>query len=187
MDENGTDLQKKYAKAAPLVKAMLNYGTVTQNYFGVNTDKPANADLSDDDKVIADVTAADINKPYDDTNTVLPDDVTFDKVTLSLKSETTLSLYFTSDKDLTFSCGDNTVDVEHNDKTWIARIRGVKSDEIGDDFTLTVSDGTTNGSVTYSPMTYCYNVISRGINDAKLKNVVKSLYLYWTAAKAFFI
>ena len=135
---------------------MLNYGTASQNYFGTNIDKPANADLSAEDKEIADVTADMINKSYDG-NANLPNGVTFTKVTLSLKSETTLSLYFenTGGKKLTFSCEGKTVEKNHNGTTWVARIRGIKAKELRDDFTLTVSDDTKNGSVTYSPMIYC--------------------------------
>lgn len=36
-----------------LVKALLNYGTAAQNFFKYNTDKPANAILSDTDKIVA--------------------------------------------------------------------------------------------------------------------------------------
>lgn len=36
-----------------LVKALLNYGTAAQNFFKYNTDKPANAGLSDTDKAVA--------------------------------------------------------------------------------------------------------------------------------------
>lgn len=36
-----------------LVKALLNYGTAAQSFFKYNTDKPANAILSDTDKIVA--------------------------------------------------------------------------------------------------------------------------------------
>ena len=129
-----------------------------------------------------DVTAEKINKPYDSTDTVLPEGVTFTGTTLSLKSETSLSLYFTSDNDLTFSCKGRTVNVVQYGTTWVARIRGICAYELGNDLTLTVSDGTTVGSVTYSPMTYCYNVLDRGTDDPNLTVAVKSLYHYWKAA-----
>ena len=37
-------------KAVNAVKAMLNYGTAAQQYFGYNTDNPANSIMTDDDK-----------------------------------------------------------------------------------------------------------------------------------------
>lgn len=179
------DDNEAYAQAAPLVKAMLNYGTSAQNLFDRNTDRPANASLSDEDKIVPDVTAEKIGKPYDSTGTVLPDGVTFTGTTLSLKSETTLSLYFTSANALTFSCEGQTVDVEHRGTTWIARIRGIAAWNLGDDFTLNVSDGTTDGSVTYTPTTYCYNVLTKGTDDANLTAMVKALYHYRKAAEAY--
>ena len=41
------------------------------------------------------------------------------------------------------------------------------------------------GSLTYSPMNYCYNVLG-GTTDETLINVVKALYLYAEAADAYF-
>ena len=46
-------------------------------------------------------------------------------------------------------------------------------------------DGVTLGTVTYSPMTYCYNVINRGTDDENLRNVVTALYWYWNKAVAY--
>ena len=110
-----------YANAAPLVKAMLNYGAYAQLYFVVkamlnygayaqlyfdkNTGTLANAGLSTVEKELGNV---EIN--IDDPDINPPDGVTFEGATLSLKSETTLSLYFTSSYDLTFSCGNYTVE-----------------------------------------------------------------------------
>ena len=166
-----------YAKAAPLVKAMLNYGANSQLYFDKNTGTLANADLTNEEKALGDVeiTIADpvINPP---------DGVTFEGATLSLKSETTLSLYFTSSDDLTFSCGDYTVETATRGDYQIARIRGIKAADIGKTLTLNVSGGT----VSYSPLNYCKYVLADDSQDEKLQNAVKALYLYWQAAAAYF-
>ena len=89
-----------YAKAAPLVKAMLNYGAYSQLYFDKNTGNLANAGLTAGDKELGDV-AITIADPVIEN---LPEGTTFIGATLSLKSETTLSLYFTNSDDLTLSC-----------------------------------------------------------------------------------
>ena len=61
----------------------------------------------------------------------------------------------------------------------------------GDTFTLTVNGGT----VTYSPLNYCKNVLpdstaspdeAQNQQDENLQNVVKALYQYWQAADAYF-
>ena len=117
--------------------------------------------------------------------------MTFGGATLSLKSETTLSIYFKSNTTLTFSCGDYTVETAASGGYQIARIRGIKAKHIGNTFTLTVNGGT----VTYSPLNYCINVLpdstaspdeAQNQQDEKLQNVVKALYQYWQAADAYF-
>lgn len=180
------DEREDLKKAVPLVKSMLNYGAYAQIYFDKNPGKLANADLDDRDKVLGDVTFTAPGISFD-----LPDGVTFEGATLSLKSETTLSLYFKSSTTLTFSCGDYTVEKASSGGYQVARIRGIKAKHIGSTFTLTVNGGT----VTYSPLNYCKNVLPdltasqdevQNQQDEKLQNVVKALYLYWQAANAYF-
>ena len=165
---------EEYAKAAPLVKAMLNYGAYAQEYFGEGTP------LADSYKAAVDSVSVPDDFKYNNTNTTLPTGVTFEGATLSLKSETTLSLYFTGLPDnTTFTCGDKEVKTEKNGSYVVARIRGIKAEELENDFTLTF----TGGSVTYNPMTYCYNVLNGGTTNDALKNVCRALYKFAEAAK----
>ena len=96
-DDKGTDEQKEYAKAFPLVEKMLQYGAYAKEYFD-ETDT-----LNDFENV-----SIDINDPVIG---VFPEGTSFKGATLSLKSETTLSLYFTSNTTLTFSCADYNVEI----------------------------------------------------------------------------
>ena len=80
-DENGTDDQKAYAKAAPLVRAMLQYGSYAKAYFEGNA--------------LDNINDVQIDSHFADYASSLPDKNTYAGATLSLKSETTLSLYFT--------------------------------------------------------------------------------------------
>ena len=173
-----TDEREDLAKAAPLVKALLNYGAYTQIYFDKNPDKLANVGLTEEEKALGEVsiTVAD----YDVSG--LPAGVTFAGATLSLKSETTLSLYFKSDDDLEFSCGDYFVQDVPNGEYQVARIRGIKATDIGDVFTLNVS----GAIVKYSPLNYIKNALDGGTDDVNLQNAVKALYLYWDAANMHF-
>ena len=104
--------------------------------------------------------------------------------TLSLKSQTSLSLYFTDQEELTFSCVDEkgterTVETVRNGDTQIARIRDIAAAELQYNFTVSVKKGEIElGSVTYSPMNYCYKALHSGTQDEKLQNVVKALYWY---------
>ena len=173
------------AKTIRLVKALLNYGASAQKYFNVNTGDLANSELSDDEKILSGVTADLINKPYDPAGTTLPDGVSFEGATLSLKSETTLSLYFKSDAKLTFSCGSRVVQRSTKDGYQIARIRGINAAELDTDLELTVTVNGENYKVTYNPMTYCYNVISDDSYGEDAQNFCRALYLFHKAFMAY--
>ena len=176
------DEREDLAKAVPLVKKMLNYGARAQIYFDKNPADLANASLSEEEKALGEVTVTAPESAID-----LPDGVSFEGATLSLKSETTLSLYFESAKTLTFECEGKNVETVTSGKYQIARIRGIKAKELKKAFTLTVKDGEEIiGTITYSPMTYCSNVLSDGTQSEALQNVCKALYLYAKAADSYF-
>ena len=167
------------AAAVPLVKKMLNYGAYAQLYFDKNPGALANADLTDNEKALG---TPEINIAAPDESK-LSAGVTFEGATLSLKSETSLSLYFKSSDTLEFSCDGYTVEKATSGGYQIARIRGIKAKHIGDILTLKI-----NGSeaISYSPLNYCKNVLDGDTTDEKLQNVVKALYLYWQAADVYF-
>ena len=162
---------EEYANAAPLVKAMLNYGAASQRYFKEGT---AIGEVQD----MTDVTVPNTFK-FDETNIALPEGVTFEGATLSLKSETTLSLYFKGlPADTKFICDGKTVETAKNGEYVVARIRGIKASELENDFTVTFK----GESMTYNAMAYCYNVLNGDTHDEDLQNVCKALYLYAQAA-----
>jgi len=172
------DEREDFAAAVPLVKKMLNYGAYAQIYFDKNPGTLANAELDDADKILGDVTFTAPETAFD-----LPDGVTFGGATLSLKSETTLSLYFTSSTALEFSCDGYTVEKATTGGYQIARIRGIKAKHIGDVLTLKING---NEAISYSPLNYCKNALDDDSTNEKLQNVVKALYFYWQAANAYF-
>ncbi len=173
---------EEYANAAPLVKAMLNYGAASQTYFKEGT---AIGEVQD----MVGVTVPNTFE-FDEASTALPEGVTFEGATLSLKSETTLSLYFKSSTDLSFKCVSYEVEKDTTAGGYqIARIRGIKADDLDKTFTLIIVDASESGStlsfggfVAYGPLAYCYNVLNGGSNDENLQNVCKALYLYAQAA-----
>ena len=176
---------EEYANAAPLVKAMLNYGAASQTYFGVDGTL-ANDSLTETDKALGDVTIPETFK-FDEDNADLPEGVTFEGATLSLKSETTLSLYFKGlPADTKFTCNDKTVETAKNGDYVVARIRGIKANELENDFTVEFVESSETYNVTYNVMTYCYNVLKDGTVDDNLQNVCKALYKYAQAAKTYF-
>ena len=59
--------------------------------------------------------------------------------------------------------------------------------ELKKTFTLTAKEGDkVLGTITYSPMTYCSNVLNGDTQSEALQNVCKALYLYAEAADSYF-
>ena len=172
---------EEYSKAAPLVKAMLNYGSAAQIYFGVNIYDLANSIMTESDRTVAPVAQADITAPAA-VIPDLPEGVEFAGATVSLKSETTLSLYFTSDQTLTFSCEDHSVETHGSSDTYqIARIRGISADDMDEPVTLTVTCGENSYIVQYSILNYCRNALD-GTHE-NLEPIITALYRYYEAAE----
>ncbi|MBQ2581938.1 MAG: leucine-rich repeat domain-containing protein, partial [Ruminococcus sp.] len=173
-----------------LVKAMLNYGSAAQEYFlNESGSDLANHDLDTGYDAVDEVSAGDIDKPYDDRTCLLREGVTFEGVTLSLKSETTLSLYFKSKNEMTFDGCQNLetssnydADVERTGDYWVFRIRGISAKELDDRILLNLDVG----QVRYCPLTYCYNVLNRNEGTPQLQKVCKALFLYNQAANEYF-
>ena len=176
-----------YARAEGIVKAMLNHGAYAQMYFDGASDRLVNDNMTENEKDVSDITAQTINKPYNkNTQNFLCDGVVFRGATLSLQSETTLSLYFQSEETLSFSCPGKILSVTKKDGFQILRISGIASKEIGSDFTVTVTIGENSGTLTYNPLNYCYDVLNNSSNGISWQNSVKALYKYWQAANIYF-
>ena len=184
-----------YINAWPMVRAMLNYGAYAQEYFNFKTDDLANAGINNSGYSIDNVS---FSKPYNSGKTKLPDYLEFSGVSLTLESDTVLKLQFTKNipMDLTYvfrleENGTETVlpyEVSGNDV--IVRIKGISADRLDEDFVIRVSvvEDTFGAQyyVTYSPMTYAYNVITReetAERNKALKNLMKAMYRYNEAAK----
>ena len=171
------DHESDFPNAAPLVSAMLNYGAFAQDYFKVN------GTLVADESKLTGVTASTLSS-FNNASCNLPEGVSFYAASLSLKSGTTLSLYFESSVGgLTLSIGNKTYDTETVGKYQVIRIRNIMAKELEDSFTVTVSASTGTGSMTYCPLKYCYMIVNDPAEDPALQKVCKALYLYYSAAK----
>ena len=72
----------------------------------------------------------------------------------------------------------------------LIKITNIPAGKLDSDFKLkiVVEGESTEYFVTYSPMTYAYNIISREQSEVRtpeLKNLMKALYLYSEAAKKY--
>ncbi len=184
----------QYKAAEPLVRAMLHYGAYAQIFFNYKTDKLANADLINDYTYNLD--DAVFTRPYDSSKTNLPAGLEFSNVSLTLDTTTTLNLYFTdnTNKNLTFKVVNGTKETTitpiASGSQKLIKITNIPAGKLDSDFKLkiVVEGESTEYFVTYSPMTYAYNIISREQSEVRtpeLKNLMKALYLYSEAAKKY--
>ena len=173
-----------------LIVAMLKYGAAAQNYFGYNTGTLAtiglyrdyfeyygNYDLSNIDP--------ELTRYYSD----LPSDIEFYGTALSLRSETSMKLYFINNtgSELTFTLEDGTPLIPTVDASGytIVTVEGISASDLDTLITVRVND---TYSLSVSPLLYCYNVATRegGIYTDSLKELVRRLYSYNVCANAYF-
>ena len=181
------------AETIKLVKALLNYGTAAQNFFKYNTDKPANAGLSDTDKAVA---AAD----FEEYKAVIKTDsangqsngLTYYGSSLICKSEMTVRHYFMVNE----GCDINNykfsyVNVDGNevsltpkkasDGVYCVDINGIMARNLNSNYACKVT-GKNKACIfelDYGPFSYSQKVINSGNSSEELKNLVNALYWYW--------
>ena len=174
-----------FTKAQPLVQAMLTYGAYAQQEFGYNTDRLA-GELADVSTVTAETLASFAgNGPQGTTLAPLY------ASSLLLKTETTMRLIFAPDatvSELTATMNGKAMDVTMKSGYALVNISSISAKDLDAAYTVTINDGAETADVTYTPMTYCYNVLkdSSGTFGATTQDLVKALYLYNQAANTYF-
>ena len=163
---NNTDIPA-YAAAESLVRAMLTYGMHARAYF-------------DSTKSALDIPNVIIPEYHEWVNADAED--IYDGMSISLKSQITLSLFFKSEDELTLTSDNPQYKTAQDGNNYVIRIRNIAAADLDKPITVEV-----NGSpaVVASPLTYCYKV--QNSPDEKLANVAKALYEYWEAASLYFM
>ena len=164
---NHTD-NPAYAKAQGLVNAMLAYGMHARAYF----------DSMADALYALDVTIPDHYSEQVDADA---EDI-YDGMSISLKSQTTLSLFFKSENELTLTCDKPQYKTAQDGNNYVIRIRNIAAADLDKQINVVVNG---RPAVAASPLTYCYKV--QNSPDEKLANVAKALYQYWDAASRYFM
>ena len=179
--EGYTDKQKA------LAKAMLNYGGYAQEFFGVNTDKLANANLADSDKSLSSVTASTLSG-YNFSKSGSVSGISYKGSSLSLASKTEIKHYFslTGTNDISkykFTVNGTNVTPTMSSQGYYVTVPKINAANLGDRYTVTVSNGTNTFTLKYGAMDYCNIAQTKSSNEA-LHNVSKALYLFYKAAEA---
>ena len=181
-----------YAKYKPLVKAMLNYGAASQQYFGFKTNNLANSSLSASDKVVSDIpqsviTRNNLIKKLDNVN-----GLTYYGASLVLQDKCVTRLYFKLDPDRDISNYSFSLRTEkhENSETYTGIIPKTKdglyyielnNDTFFDNAYFHIYDERSFGGCdgfSYSPLNYIARAYSSNSLDAKTKNLFNALYWF---------
>ena len=181
------------AETIKLVKALLNYGTAAQNFFKYNTDKPANAGLSDTDKAVAaaDFAAYKAVIKTDSANSQ-SNGLTYYGSSLICKSEMTVRHYFMVNE----GCDINNYKFSYvnaygnevsltpkkaSDGVYCVDINGIMARNLNSNYACKVT-GKNKACIfelDYGPFSYAEKVLNSGNTSSKLKNLMNALYWYW--------
>ena len=186
------------AETVKLVKALLNYGTAAQTFFKYNTDKLANAGLSDTDKAVA-------NADFDAYKAVIKTDsangqsngLTYYGSSLICKSEMTVRHYFVLDNggdinNYKFSYIDadgyevSLTPKKASDGVYCVDISGIMAYSLNKNYVCKVTgkDNTCITELTYGPFSYAEKVVDSGSSSSELKNLMNALYWYWNMGES---
>ncbi len=172
---SGNIQASEYTKAAPLVKAMLNYGAYAQEYFGYNKDVLANESLSEDEKMLKETDLSDYGYKLEGEEA----GVRYYGSKLSLESETAIKHYFYIEDEENipkFTVNDKAVVPQKKGGYYEVKITGILAQNL--DEVIVVKAG--NLTLNYNALSYA-KLAMQG-NDNSLKNVMKALCVYNTEA-----
>jgi len=162
--------------ATDIMQATLNYGAATQNYFDYNVENLANAGY--EKSYPADIPAADSSSLASGAI----DGIAFYGASLVFRSRVAVRFYFTgSVEGKSFQiAGQEYTPVSKGDMHYV-EFPDINPQDYANDIELTVSDGTNNISVTYSPMYYISRMHGKTENT-ELKELLTVMYGYHQAA-----
>lgn len=162
--------------ANDMMLATLNYGAATQNYFDYNQNDLANAGY--EKSYTADIPAADNTSRASGTI----DGIAYYGSSLMFRSRVAVRFYFTgSVEGKTFQIAGKEYTPVHKGDMYYVEFPDINPQDYAKNIELTVSDGTDELVVTYSPMHYISRMHGKTEN-AELKELLVVMYNYHTTA-----
>ena len=158
-----------------LVENMLVYGGAAQTYFAYNAENLAS------DGITVEMAAPEGDATVDVTDNLST--LNFYGATLVHETKTAVRIYFTgSIEGLTFTVNGSEVNAIAKGDMYYVEIDGINPQDLGNDVTVVVTDGTNELTVAYSPLDYIVRMYNKGGASAAL---VQALYGYYQAAVAY--
>jgi len=177
---------KYAATTAPLMKAMLNYGTYAQHYFKYNKSLLANSVMENEaDKNLATITSATLNDFAFVMEGTLPEGVTYTGSTLLLQSKVTIRHYFTvaDGKELP-AVSTGWSDWKQKGSEYYTEMSGIVAAELHEMKELSLG----NWNLKYSALSYAKLVLEKDASVLRegSHDLMTALYHYNRAAVTYF-
>ena len=173
-----------------LTKALLNYGSAAQTYFAIKNetdtidDLLANVGLSEADKAVEALTAADL-AAYKFSATGMTDDVRFTGATLTFSSKTYMKVYFKASADATVTVNGKAYTKAEDDGMYYVTVTAATPAEAMTAFAFEITDGETVVTSNISVFTAVHAALSNLPGDTNLVNLVTAYARYCELAKAY--
>lgn len=164
-------------KALDLVNATYLYGITAKSYFDGNGATISNDDLNKINSVKLD----DLENQQKFSKTGSVNGITLYGDSLVLEAKTIQRFYFDLDSgkkisDYTFNCDGKTLTTGQKYGHYYVDVADIAPHQLGNEITLTVSDGTDTMTIKNSPLTYAY--VMRNYSNSNLVLLMKAFVLY---------
>lgn len=179
------------AKAVDLAKAMIYYGGYAQSLFGYNTDALAYTEvgLNAEDSGVTSVTAEQFADFSHDTSKTVAG-VAYIGSRLVLEAETSFQPYFRISADaletVKFLYNGAELKPVQDGSNYYISIDDIAAKDLDEVHVVTVQRGDASVEMTFVPLTYAKDVHAKMSDNTALVNLVNALYLYNSAADAYF-
>ncbi len=173
-----------------LCRAMLNYGAASQAYFAVKSSDeqisadPANSILSESEKEISDVNAADLVQ-YALSTVGQISTLTLNGATLVLDSKISMKLFYTASKDIDLTvCGTPYTPSLVNGE-YVIVISDLLPQNINDTQSIVMTSGDENFTIQISVLSAVYALLSSDDAQESFKDLGRAIYLYSLASEMY--
>lgn len=167
----------EYTKAQPVVKAMLNYGAVSQVQFGYNLGNLANSILAEDDRNVSDNAEAIKNAAVANKG-INVNGVTYQSTTLGLESETALYHFFAvTDTDISKYTVEGASEAVMIGNALRVKIADIGAANLSTAYEVSVTYNGETITVIANAMAYAKAVVNSNESDT-MKTLVNALYEY---------
>ena len=177
------DNQNRYAEYVPLAKALLNYGSAAQTYFGYNCSSEsdlANGKMDYKDREMG-IPVVDTNMYSYDTTIPADSPINFAGVSLTFGSRSTMRLYFSgvSVNEVYCDSPDASIDMSADNNYVIVTVPVTKLKDFLHDYKVSFYSADSSTYITYRPYNYVVNILNNSTNfETPMYDLVRGYYYY---------